>query len=1496
MPKALNNGVRSRWPRTLGLAASLATATVLAGAGSATQAVAANIPANAPAADVKVEQAVRTALANGEAPAVLVKFHGKADLSAAFGIADRDARATYVYETLRSFADRTQSQTRQALNSQYNLSENSHDYTVLWIDNSIAISRLTAPMLSSLQASADIESIRTQKVIPLPQEPVVDTTPWTPNDAVSSLVHINVPQVWDLGYKGAGVVVANIDTGVRYTHQALVGKYRGNSGGGTFDHQYNWYDPYNHAATPRSSANHGSHTMGTMVGDGGTATTQIGAAPDAKWIACIGFGQGSGTGATDAGLIECGQWTLAPYPTSGTGTPDPTKHADIVNNSWGDCGQSYDTWYEAVIDGWIAAGVAPVFSNGNAPNCNYPNNPPLNTVGNPARSGKVLGVGSTGTNNGIYAPHSNKGPTDNLNTGLPTYPDPAGFPDLKPNVVAPGVNIYSSNNTSDTAYFLDSGTSMSAPATVGVIALMWSAAPCLHGNYGVSGSLLMSTATAIPVATGSPSDGPGNVPNQATGWGEINALAAVNAAVEYCASGGNFAPTLSKSFAPATIAHGTDSVLTIKLSNANAVEATLTSALTDAFPSGLVASATPAAATTCTSGTASATAGGTTVTLSSGAKIPASGNCTVTVSVTAASNGSYVNTIPAGALETDKGDNATAANATLLVNDTGAVFPAPYCPISFPSNVEPITHVVIGGIDNTTAALLNGTPELEDFTAILGTLSAGASASIAVEGNTDGNYATKIRTFIDWNHDGTFGAGESYDIGTITNSTGVDGQQATASIAVPATALSGNTRMRVTKKYNAFATACNTDGYGQAEDYTVNVTGSGTPTPTLAKAFAPASVAVDTASTLTITLGNPGTTAATLSANLVDTFPSGLVVATAPNASTTCGGTVTATAGAGSVTLSAAGSAIPASGSCTVKVDVSSAAASSYANTIAAGALQTDAGNNAAAANATLTVTGGSGGDPVINVTPTSLSFAVDAGASDSDALTIGNTGSGALNWTIHTAALQSVDRLASKAVARRALPLTSPNALRNSHVGSAALLTRGGSPLAAPGGSASPLGATQLSQTPDTIVAPSNSIACPGAENRLLRRFDFSEYPGAGNAIDSVDVGVQEATASQTLTVNLYTIPHGTTVDTIPVDDLTLIGSATQAISTNDDGTLINVPVTGTVADTTANDLVVEVVATEADFFIGATTAGETHPGFILAPDCGATEPSPIHDLAPDFANTNIIIVANTGEGSGDVCDTPLTQPWLTITPASGSTAAGASSDATVGVDATGLAAGDYHATICVDSNDAVTPRVSVPLDLTVTAAGNDSIFKDGFDGSSGGPFEQPLQDPSFEGTDGDAGSNPFWAGADSNDTGGGTPFYGDAARTGSFGAWGGGWHNGTGGTQTWSQSVTIASGGPRYINYWRNVVLAPVGTATLTISIDGTAVDTTDVVANGADADWTNLSVDISTYADNASHVVEFVYDAAGAEDGNLFVDDITIDDHEGSSSAAASTHRQR
>jgi subtilisin family serine protease len=476
-------------------------------------------PTAAASDGIEVDPALLVQLKADDATGYLIYFRDKADLSPAYQL-DWQARGRFVVEALQETAESSQKSVRAYLDTQ------GADYTAFWIDNVIVVEKSNLDTFNGLtMAFPEIESLRALPVVSLIEPEWSEAAPASVMAIEPNISHVNADQVWGLGYTGQGVVVASIDTGVRYTHQALVNHYRGNLGSGNFDHNYNWYDPYGEYVYPYDGHSHGSHTVGTMVGDDGGAN-QIGMAPGAEWIACRAC---SDSGCSGTRLLTCGQFMAAPWDLSGA-NPDPDRRPHIVNNSWGDCGQSYDGFYQGVIDSWHAAGVYPVFANGNASNCGYSSPPGLNTVGNPARYGNVTGVGSTGQSNGQYATHSTWGPTDNQDTV-----NPRGYPNLKPQVVAPGVNIRSAVNTGDAAYMSSSGTSMSAPHVAGLIALMWEAAPCLVGDYAATETMIEETATPIPYASGgSPPPGPGNVPNYATGWGEINALTAVQQAADYC--------------------------------------------------------------------------------------------------------------------------------------------------------------------------------------------------------------------------------------------------------------------------------------------------------------------------------------------------------------------------------------------------------------------------------------------------------------------------------------------------------------------------------------------------------------------------------------------------------------------------------------------------------------------------------------------------------------------------------------------------------------------------------------------------------------------------------------------------------------------------------------------------------------------------------------------------------------------------------------------------
>jgi uncharacterized repeat protein (TIGR01451 family) len=130
------------------------------------------------------------------------------------------------------------------------------------------------------------------------------------------------------------------------------------------------------------------------------------------------------------------------------------------------------------------------------------------------------------------------------------------------------------------------------------------------------------------------------------------------------AVGAQAAVTINKTFSPSSMTVGGTSTVTISLGNTGAIAATGTT-FTDTLPGGLVVASPSNVATTC-GGTASATSGGSTVSLSGGT-IPASGGtCTVTVAVTASTLGNYTNTLPAGAVTSSQGSNASAASATLV--------------------------------------------------------------------------------------------------------------------------------------------------------------------------------------------------------------------------------------------------------------------------------------------------------------------------------------------------------------------------------------------------------------------------------------------------------------------------------------------------------------------------------------------------------------------------------------------------------------------------------------------------------------------------------------------------------------------------------------------------------------------------------------------------------------------------------------------------------------
>lgn len=174
-------------------------------------------------------------------------------------------------------------------------------------------------------------------------------------------------------------------------------------------------------------------------------------------------------------------------------------------------------------------------------------------------------------------------------------------------------------------------------------------------------------------------------------------------------------------------------------------------------------------------------------------------------------------------------------NATTKVYINTIADVPPYCipEFNFPdSPAEPITLVQFNTINNTSSAAINNDISLyEDFSSISTTVEKGSTYTLTVKGNTNGDETNYITVFIDWNQDNTFSSSlsnnEKYQsIPALVNSNGEDEVSVTYEITIPAEALTGNTRMRVMKNYQAPAPhPCSSAGtFGQVEDYTLTVT------------------------------------------------------------------------------------------------------------------------------------------------------------------------------------------------------------------------------------------------------------------------------------------------------------------------------------------------------------------------------------------------------------------------------------------------------------------------------------------------------------------------------------------------------------------------------------------------------------------------------------------------------------------------------------------------
>ena len=429
---------------------------------------------------------------------LFVILNDQADLSEISQIQDIDERRTTAYQTLTAHANETQAGLRSTLDSV------GVAYTPYYLVNAIEVRGGTLIRLF-LSAQSEVDRvISSPRLRPAPQDEnlAIDGSDFTPSDVQWNVTMIGADRVWEeFNARGEGIVVGQSDSGADMNHPALKESYRGNTEGD----DYNWFDPWNGQPSPYDVGGHGTHTLGTVLGQNG-----IGIAPDATWFACANLVRNL---ANPALYLDCMQFMLAPYPQDGDPFTDgdPTRAADVLNNSWG-CPEIEGCDPNALLAGannLRSAGIFVVVSTGNdGPNCS--------TVDAPlSLYDSVFSVGAI-DQFGNIAPFSSRGPVAADGSGR-----------IKPDIVAPGVDVLSS--LPGGSYGSNSGTSMAGPHVAGAVALLWSADPTLIGDIDRTEQLLIDSANPY---TGN-RDGcfEGTIPNAAFGHGILDVYEAVNVAL-----------------------------------------------------------------------------------------------------------------------------------------------------------------------------------------------------------------------------------------------------------------------------------------------------------------------------------------------------------------------------------------------------------------------------------------------------------------------------------------------------------------------------------------------------------------------------------------------------------------------------------------------------------------------------------------------------------------------------------------------------------------------------------------------------------------------------------------------------------------------------------------------------------------------------------------------------------------------------------------------------
>lgn len=330
-----------------------------------------------------------------------------------------------------------------------------------WITNLLVIEAKPALILALVNSTNGIEVMEEDMDQYHVIDPVVESpnSPNAPNGSEIGLRVVKAPALWSRDYTGRGRLGMNSDNGVTLQHPSISSRWRGNF----VPANHAWFGPGTSPTACSNGNNHGTHTIGTMVGLQLSTFDTIGLAFNAQWIAAGSLCAGSG------GTTGAFQWALNPDGNLNTTNDVP----DVINNSWGGTASTAECSSSVVpiLNALEAAGVAVVFSAGNS-------GPGTATITSPKNvNTNEVNVFCTGNIQGAVpgfpiANSSSRGPS------ICISPNPEL--NIKPEVVAPGTNVRSASGAS--GYASLTGTSMAAPHVAGAVLLLKEAFPYLSGS------------------------------------------------------------------------------------------------------------------------------------------------------------------------------------------------------------------------------------------------------------------------------------------------------------------------------------------------------------------------------------------------------------------------------------------------------------------------------------------------------------------------------------------------------------------------------------------------------------------------------------------------------------------------------------------------------------------------------------------------------------------------------------------------------------------------------------------------------------------------------------------------------------------------------------------------------------------------------------------------------------------------------------------------------